>query len=77
MNIKIREERLALSQVAPLEPKSSASTDSAILALNILYHIIEKLQFKRPKKHIYALYWLKFRIITPDSYNAFILILLQ
>ncbi len=28
----VREERLELSQVAPLEPKSSASTNSATLA---------------------------------------------
>ena len=32
----VREERLELSQVSPLEPKSSASTNSATLAKIIL-----------------------------------------
>lgn len=36
----VRKERLELSQVAPLEPKSSASTNSATFALNNSYKTV-------------------------------------
>ena len=35
----VRKERLELSQVTPLEPKSSASTNSATFAFNLREHL--------------------------------------
>ena len=36
----VRKERLELSRVAPLEPKSSASTNSATFAIRLDYHAV-------------------------------------
>ncbi len=42
MNLMVRKERLELSRLTALEPKSSASTNSATLALGIRNDIILK-----------------------------------
>ncbi len=40
----VREERLELSQVSPLEPKSSASTNSATLAYPALFLYLQNMR---------------------------------
>ena len=52
----VRKERLELSRVAPLEPKSSASTNSATLAQSLAPHagngVATSNQYDRGKKMV-------------------------